>query len=72
MAIINISKKRIVEKDGMVIMPVEEYNRLFMASIPTYQLTGKAAKALDKEHDRAWANYRAGKTRKIKSLADLD
>jgi len=33
MATINISKKSVVEKDGMVIMPVAEYNRLFMAKL---------------------------------------
>lgn len=72
MATINISKKSVVEKDGMVIMPVAEYNRLFMASIPTYQLTGKAALNLDKLVTKGLADHKAGKTRKIKSLTDLD
>lgn len=41
-------------------------------SVPTYQLHGKAAERLDQEVREAMAEYKAGKTRKIKSLADLD
>jgi hypothetical protein len=56
-----------------VTIPKAEYEQLkAAAAIPTYQLTGKAARDLDKLYDKAWSNYRAGKTRKIKSLAELD
>ena len=40
--------------------------------MPVYQLHGKAAERLDQEVREAIAEYRAGKTKKIKSLADLD
>ena len=40
--------------------------------VPSYQLHGKAAERLDQEVKDALAEYKAGKTRKIKSLADLD
>ena len=40
--------------------------------VPAYQLHGKAAERLDQEVREAMAEYRAGKTRKIKSLADFD
>ena len=40
--------------------------------IPSYQLHGKAAERLDEEVRDALAEYKAGKTKKIKSLADLD
>lgn len=70
MATISISKKQVVEKDGMVVMPIREYNRLLMASVPTYQLKGKAAHDLDTEYETAWADYRAGKTIKAHSLTE--
>lgn len=40
--------------------------------VPAYQLHGKAAERLDQEVREAMAEYKAGKTKKIKSLADLD
>lgn len=40
--------------------------------VPAYQLYGKAAERLDMEVREAMAEYKAGKTRKIRSLADLD
>lgn len=40
--------------------------------VPAYQLHGKAAERLDQEVREAVAEYKAGKTRKIKSLAELD
>lgn len=39
--------------------------------VPTYQLYGKAAERLDMEVREAMAEYKAGKTKKIHSLADL-
>lgn len=41
-------------------------------NVPHYYLKGKAALALDKEYDKAMAEYRAGKTIRINSMADLD
>lgn len=40
--------------------------------VPVYQLHGKTAERLDREVREAMAEYKAGKTKKIKSLADLD
>ena len=40
--------------------------------VRAYQLHGKAAERSDQEVREAMAEYKAGKTRKIKSLADLD
>ncbi len=40
--------------------------------VPAYQLYGKAAERLDMEVREALVEYKAGKTKKIKSLADLD
>ena len=60
------------KKKSVVVLPVEEYQRLVAASVPTYYLKGKAALRLDKEVERSLKEYREGKTRRIKSLADLD
>ena len=58
-------------KKGVVILDMDEYQELRQAAVPTYYLTGKAAKALDREVEEALRENRAGKTRRIKSLADL-
>ena len=40
--------------------------------VPAYQLHGKAAERSDQEVREALAEYKAGKAKKIRSLADLD
>lgn len=40
--------------------------------VPAYQLHGKAAERLDMRVREGMREYRAGKTKKIRSLADLD
>jgi hypothetical protein len=60
------------KQKGVVVLPVEEYNRLIAAQIPTYYLKGKAADRLDRLVEKSLKEYREGKTRHIKSLADLD
>lgn len=40
--------------------------------VPVYQLHGKAAERLDREVREAKAEYKAGKTKQLRSLADLD
>ena len=40
--------------------------------VPVYQLHGKAAERLDTRVREGMREYRAGKTKKIRSLADLD
>ena len=39
--------------------------------VPTVYLSGKSAKKLDQRVERSMREYRAGKTRRIKSIADL-
>ena len=65
-------KAALQKKKSVVVLPIEEYQRLVAASVPTYYLQGKAALRLDKEVERSLKEYRDGKTRRIKSLADLD
>lgn len=70
---ITISKARVAKDAGVVVLPVKVYERLVRAAgIPDVYLTGKAATDLDKLVEDGLREYREGKTRKIKSLADLD
>ena len=71
MAIITVNKTRVDKEKGVVILSLKEYQRLIASSIPTHYLTGKAAKDLDKQVEGALKEYKAGKSKTIKSLADL-
>jgi len=72
MSNITIQKSKIKEEGGVVVLPVGEYKKLLMRAIPTYYLSGKEAEELDKLYEEGMREYKAGKTRKLKSLADLD
>lgn len=72
MATITISKNKVKKEGGVVVLSLKEYRKLSEQAVPTYYLKGKAAKALDKLVERGLKDYRAGKTKTLKSLADLD
>ena len=72
MATVTLNKKEIEKRDGVVILSLKEYERLLERAVPTEYLKGKAAKDLDKLVIQGLKDYKAGKTRTIKSLADLD
>ena len=65
-------KKAAVGRRGDVVLSAKAYKNLIDAAIPTYYLTGKAATDLDKLVTEGLREYAEGKTRTIKSLADLD
>ena len=69
---ITIPRSRVKSAGGVVILPLSEYKRLLDNSVPTYYLSGKAALEADKMVEEGLREYHAGKTRKLKSLADLD
>ena len=69
---ITILKKNIERKGGVVILSLEEYRKLAEQAVPTYYLKGKAAEKLDKLVEAGLKEYGAGKTKTLKSLADLD
>lgn len=69
---IQISKQRVRQKRGVVVLDLEEYEKLREQAIPTYYLTGKAAEHIDKLYEERMKEYRQGKCKSIKSLADLD
>lgn len=72
MPTITLSRNKIARDRGVVILPVAEYQGLLERAVPEYHLTGKAAEKLDKLVEEGLRDYKAGKCRKIKSLADLD
>ncbi len=72
MTSINISREKIKNEGGMVILPLREYKKLCERAVPAYYLKGKEAKELDKLVEEGLREYRAGKCKTIKSLADLD
>ncbi len=45
---ITIEQSKIEKQKGVVILPIKEYQKLLERAVPTYYLTGKAAKKLDK------------------------
>jgi hypothetical protein len=72
MNMVTISKNKIKQDGGVVVLPVKEYKKLLEQAVPTYYLTGNAAKRLDKLVEEGIREYKAGRTRKIKSLTDLE
>lgn len=69
---ITISPKTIHQEKGIVILPLKEYQKLCERAVPTYYLVGKEAEELDKLVEEGLREHAIGKTRKIKSLKDLD
>lgn len=65
-------KKVATKARGTVTLSVKTYRQLLDAAIPTYYLTGKEATALDKLVKEGLREHAEGKTRTIRSLADLD
>lgn len=75
MATVTISREKIEKHKGLIVLPLKEYQKLLARAaqaVPTYYLKGKAAGRLDKLVERGLKEYRMGKTKKIKTLADLD
>ncbi|OGZ32704.1 MAG: hypothetical protein A3H02_02965 [Candidatus Niyogibacteria bacterium RIFCSPLOWO2_12_FULL_41_13] len=61
-----------IGKEPVVILPLKEYEKLQKSAIPTYYLKGKEAEELDKLVEEGLRDHGLVKTRKIKSLSDLD
>ena len=69
---ITISRKTVQKYGGVVILPLKEYRNLQERAVPIYQLYGKEAEELDNLVEEGLRDYKAGRCKKIKSLADLD
>ena len=57
---------------GMVILPLKEYEKLRQKAAEVFSLKGKETIDLDCLVRDGEAEYKAGKCKTIKSLADLD
>jgi len=69
---ITISKEKVLRQKGIVVLPIKEYQMLCERAVPVYCLGGKEAEEVDKLAKSGLKEYRAGKCKTIKSLADLD
>jgi len=72
MATITIPKTKVKKEGGIVILSLKEYQKLCERAAPTFYLKGKEAEKLDKLVEEGLRDYRKGKCKSIKSLADLD
>ncbi|MDP1689543.1 MAG: hypothetical protein Q8L47_05480 [bacterium] len=70
MSNITIQKSKIKEENGVVILPIKEYQKLLERAVPTYYLTGKEAEKLDKLVEEGQKEYREGKTIKAGSIKE--
>lgn len=69
---IMVSKETVYKKGGIVILDLKKYQKLCEQAVPVYHLIGKEAKELDKLVKEGVSDHRSGRTKKIRSLADLD
>lgn len=70
--ILTIKPNLIQKIGGMVILPLKEYEKLQKRAAEAFSLKGKKAKELDCLIRDGEIEYRTGKCKTIKSLADLD
>ena len=73
MSAITISKKQIDDQRGVVVLPIEEYQRLVLeaSAVPVEHVSPKEVARLDKMAKKALRDYKNGKLKKLTSLADL-
>jgi len=69
---ISISQSIIDKEGGVVILSLREYQKLCAKTVPTYYLEGKEAEEIDSLVKEGLSAYRKGKSKRIRSLADLD
>jgi len=67
---ITISKEKIRQEGGMVILPLKEYQKLYKRAVPTYYLKGREAEKLDRLVEEGLREYKEGKTVEADSLKD--
>ncbi len=66
-------KSNIIQKiGGMVVLPLKEYEKLCQKAAGVFSLKGERAKKLDMLIRDGEIEYKAGRCKTIKSLADLD
>lgn len=63
-------RKASAKDKGVVVLPVEEYQRLIAANIPTYYLSGKEATDLDKLVEEGLRDHAEGRTITASSIGE--
>lgn len=71
MPTIQLNQKQITENGGVVVLTLEEYHRLKERAVPTFYLKGMEARMHDDGVVRALREHAGGKTKKIRSMADI-
>ena len=71
MTTINISKSKVKKEGGLVILSIKEYERLQASAVPNFYLRGREASNVDDLVKKGLKSYYAGKTKVLRSLADL-
>jgi hypothetical protein len=69
---ISISQSIVNKEGGIVILSLREYQKLCAKTVPTYYLEGREAEEIDSLVKEGLRAYRKGKSKKIRSLADID
>ena len=69
---ISISQSIVNKEGGVVILSLREYQKLCAKVVPTYYLEGKEAEEIDSLVKEGLSEYRKGKCKRIRSLADMD
>lgn len=67
---IQVPRQRVAKKRGVVILDLEEYEKLRERAVPTYYLTGKAAERVDRVVEEGLREYERGDTIKGDSLEE--
>ena len=67
---ITVSREEVQRRGGLVILPLKEYHKLRERAVPTYYLTGKEAKELDKLVTRGLEEYEKGETIEASSVRE--
>ena len=68
---ISVSKKMVDKNKGVVILSLKEYQKLCERAVPTYYLKGDKAESLDNLVSEGLDEFKNGKSKTLKSLADL-
>lgn len=68
MSTISISRKKIKEEGGVVVLPLSEYRRLYEQAIPAYYLKGRGAEKFDRMVEKGLKDYKEGKTISARSI----
>jgi len=69
---ISILQSIVNKEGGVVILSLREYQKLCARAVPMYYLEGKEAEEIDFLVKEGLQAYRKGKTKKIRTLADLE